>query len=184
MFYGDNISIQDIDVKYDPRLAFSKQAIEDKYTSLKKIEKYKRKISEIVNQLNESRKITVDYENKLTKQKYIKYENLISNSKSILKKIDTLLISYIGKVDKRQGITRSQDISVYQRLNIANKYIESKPENQTKTENQLIDQLKDSLGKAIQETNIFFTNEWVKYKLEIEKTTISAFKKTKSFSLN
>ncbi|WP_440881917.1 WD40/YVTN/BNR-like repeat-containing protein [Tenacibaculum sp. C7A-26P2] len=184
MFYGDNISIQDIDVKYDPRLSFSKQAIEDKYTSLKKIEKYKKKISEIVNQLNESRKITVDYENKLAKEKDKKYENLISDSKSILKKIDTLLIFYIGKVDKRQGITRNQNISIYQRLNMANRYIESRPGNQTKTESQLIDQLEDSLDKAIQKTNNFFSKEWNKYKLKIEKITISPFKKTKSFSLN
>ena len=45
-----------------------------------------------------------------------KYKSQIEASKEISKKVDTLLATYVGKVVKRQGITRNPEMTVTRRI--------------------------------------------------------------------
>ncbi len=182
--FGDKTSEQNITIEYDPRLKLSKEAIDEKYTAYKKLEGYQKTIADIVKQLNESKKIAGDYKSKLTKEDKEKYKDAIDNSKNIIKKIDSLTSVYLGKVDKRQGITRNKEVTVYQRLNTARWYVGSRYGKQTKTEARLIVQFEEAFKKALEGTNKFFSDDWKKYREEVEKITISPFKKTETFSLN
>ena len=182
--FGDQTSEQNITVKYDPRLTISKEAIDEKYKTIKNIERYQKTISDIVEQLNESKKIANDYKSKLSKEDKKKYEEAIDQSKSIVKKIDSLTAVYLGKIDKRQGITRNPEISLYKRLNTARWYAGSRFGKQTKTEVRLLLQFEETFKEAVQATNNFFSKDWKKYREKIEKITISPFKKTKIFSFN
>ncbi|CAM1374193.1 WD40/YVTN/BNR-like repeat-containing protein [Tenacibaculum xiamenense] len=182
--FGDKTSEQNITIEYDPRLKLSKEAIDEKYNAYKKLEGYQKTIADIVKQLNESKKIASDYKGKLTKEDKKKYKDAIGKSKNIVKKIDSLTSIYLGKVDKRQGITRSPDVTVYQRLNTARWYVGSRFGKQTNTEVRLIVQFEESFKKALEGTNKFFSDDWKKYREELEKITISPFKKTEIFSLN
>ena len=91
---------------------------------------------------------------------------------------------YIGKEDKRQGITRNPEVSVIQRLRTAENYSNSRPDGLTQTETTLLEQAENKLSEAIKKTNSFFETEWVSYRNNIEKITLSPFKEVKSFSLD
>ncbi|CAL2076318.1 VPS10 domain-containing protein [Tenacibaculum sp. 190524A02b] len=182
--YGNQSSEQNIKIAFDPRLKLSDNAINQKYESAKKLESYQEIMVNVLRQLQESKKIASNYKSKLAKSDKKKYKESIEASKAIIKQIDTLVATFLGKVDKRQGITRNPEVTINQRLNTARWYVNSRFGNQTATEEKLIQQFKEVFEKAINKTNTFFTNDWNRYKDKVEKITISPFKETKTFSIN
>jgi len=182
MTFGDVISEQNIEVKSDPRLSLSAYDINEKYNTSKDLEKYQKTIANAVKQLVQSKQIAKDFKNKLSKKDKKLYKDDIKSSSGIIKKIDTLLNIYLGKVDKRQGITRNPEVNVNQRLGTARWYVGSKPKI-TVTEKTLINQTKEALQNALGKTNTFFDKEWKEYRELMEKIKLSSFKETKSFSV-
>ena len=91
---------------------------------------------------------------------------------------------YLGKIDKRQGITRNPEVTVSNRFGTARWYVGSRFGVQTETEKQLVNQFKTSFNETLKKVNTFFKDDWIKYKSGVEKIEISPFKKTTSFSLN
>ncbi|CAL2112112.1 Sortilin (Neurotensin receptor 3) [Tenacibaculum sp. 190130A14a] len=181
--FGDQTSEQYINVKYDPRLTISDTAINQKYNTLKRLQKHQETIANAVKQLVESKETANTYKTKFTKKDKKEYKDQINLSKKIVKQIDSILDLYLGKIDKRQGITRNPEVTVSQRLGTANWYISSRFGEQTNTEKRLMSQFEESLKPVLEKTNQFFDNDWKDYKTKMEAINISPFKKTKSFSL-
>ncbi|AZJ35198.1 hypothetical protein [Tenacibaculum singaporense] len=181
--FGNQTSEQNITVKFDPRLHISQNAIDQKYAAAKDLEAQQKIIADAVKQLVESKNIANSFNQKLSKKDKKLYKESIKNSKDIIKKIDTLLAVYLGKVDKRQGITRNPEVNIMQRLGTASRYVNSRFGEQTSTEKQLIIQFKEALKPALEKTNAFFNKDWKEYKAEVEKIDLSPFKETKQFSL-
>ncbi|MCG7502721.1 hypothetical protein MHM83_12670 [Tenacibaculum sp. Mcav3-52] len=181
--FGNQTSEQNITVKFDPRLHISQNAINQKYAAAKDLEAQQKIIADAVKQLVESKNIANSFNQKLSKKDKKLYKESIKDSKDIIKKIDTLLAVYLGKVDKRQGITRNPEMNVMQRLGTASRYVNSRFGEQTSTEKQLIIQFKEALKPALEKTNAFFNKDWKEYKAEVEKIDLSPFKETKQFSL-
>ena len=181
MTYGEEVSEQNIKVEFDPRLQISQSAINQKYDDSKELESYQEKIAAVVKQLVESKNTATSLKSTLTKEDKEKYKTEIKSSSQIIKKIDSLLAKYLGTVDKIQGITRNPEVTVNQRFGQASRYVRSRFGEQTTTEKVLIDQFKEQYNKVISETNTFFNNDWVDYKLSVEKIKISPFKKIKQF---
>lgn len=181
--FGNQTSEQNITVKFDPRLHISQNAINQKYAAAKDLETQQKIIADAVKQLVESKNIANSFNQKLSKKDKKLYKESIKDSKDIIKKIDTLLAVYLGKVDKRQGITRNPEMNVMQRLGTASRYVNSRFGEQTSTEKQLIIQFKEALKPALEKTNAFFNKDWKEYKAEVEKIDLSPFKETKQFSL-
>jgi photosystem II stability/assembly factor-like uncharacterized protein len=185
--YKDAISEQNIKVVYDPRLEISEKAINQKYDASKELESYQEKIANIVKQLVQSKNTATSLKSKLKKEDALldsinkKYKSEIKASTEIIKKIDSLIWRYIGKVDKRQGITRNPEVSVNQRLGLARKYVRSRFGEQTQTEKQLTNHFKEAYKKVVSETNLFFNKKWVAYRFATEKIQISVFKKINQF---
>ena len=123
------------------------------------LEKHQKLLADAVKQLVESKKIAKDYHKKFKAKDKEKYKFEIVSSEDIMKKIDTLLNMYLGKVDKRQGIVRSPEVNINQRLGTASWYINSRFGNQTSTENRLIGQFKIALKEALEKTNTFFNKD-------------------------
>jgi len=113
-----------------------------------------------------------------------KYKDQIKLSKKISKNIDSIIALYIGKEDKRQGITRNPEVTVMQRLQSANWYVSSRQNGLTATEKTLMQHAKDAAKDALKKTNSFFDTDWKAYREEIEKLDISPFKDIKSLSIN
>ncbi|NER18531.1 WD40/YVTN/BNR-like repeat-containing protein [Spongiivirga citrea] len=183
MEYGDQTSSQNITVKSDPRLEVSQKAINDAYSYGKQIEKMTQTAADAVKQLVESKNAANEYKAKLTKKDKKKFKAEIKSSKDIVKAIDSVIAVYIGKVDKRQGITRNPEVTVMQRVFTASRYVNSRPEGITSTEQTLIKNAKDALQDAIQKTNTFFSDKWKNYEAEMKKIDLSPFKETKTFSV-
>ncbi|GAA4276199.1 VPS10 domain-containing protein [Aquimarina mytili] len=181
--YGDQKSESEIEIKSDPRLQISQKNIDEIYASSKQLEKMTQTASEAVKQLVESKAIASNYQKELQKSDKKKYKDQIQLSKDITKKIDSVVALFIGKEDKRQGITRNPKPNVIQRIRTAERYVESRQNGITSTENTLIKQAKNELLDALNKTNNFFNNHWTPYREEIEKSNISPFKKINTFSL-
>ncbi len=182
--YGNLKSEENITIKNDPRIETSTKNTNEVYAGLKTIEKMQDKSAKAVKQLVESKNAANDYSSRLKKLDGKRYKDEIKASKEITKKIDALIAIYIGKVDKRQGITRNPEITVSKRIGDASWYVGSRKTGLTETEQILLKHAKTDLKKALDKTNAFFNTEWPKYRNTIEKLDLSLFKETKTFSLN
>lgn len=182
--YLDNITSTNIEVVSDPRLKVSEKAIDDKYNAAKETESFIKLASEAVKQLVESKNTANEFSQKLKKEDKEKYKDEIKASNEIVKEIDKLISLYIGKEDKRQGITRNPEVTVMQRIGTARWYASNRPEGLTDTETTLIQQAKDALNKSLNETNQFFVTKWTEYQSNLNKLIISPFKEIKTFTTN
>jgi photosystem II stability/assembly factor-like uncharacterized protein len=181
MSFGDQTSESSIKVEYDPRLNMSTAAINDQYNALKDMEKDQQTMADVLKQLAESKNTANGFKSKLSKEDKEKYKDEIKASKDIVKEIDKLVALFLGKVDRRQGITRNPEVTINQRFFGARRYVGSRYGNQTATEKQLIKQYKDAMNDAISRVNAFFDKDWSEYKGKVENITISPFKETKKF---
>jgi len=135
-------------------------------------------------QLVESKNVATEYSKTLAKLDKKAHKDNIKASKDIIKRIDEVLAIYLGKVDKRQGITRDPNINVGQRINGAASYIRSRKSGITSTERTLLKNAKEALNSALEKTNTFFNEEWQPYKASMEALSLSPFKEVKSFKLD
>ncbi|MBV1923877.1 MAG: hypothetical protein KUG68_07620 [Flavobacteriaceae bacterium] len=182
--YLDNITSTTIEVASDPRLSVSEKAIIEKYNASKETEGFIKVASEAVKQLVESKNTANEFSKKLKKEDKEKYKDEIKASKEIVKEIDKLIALYIGKEDKRQGITRNPEVTVMQRIGNARWYSSNRPNGITETETTLIQQAKDELNESLVKTNDFFVTNWAEYKSNLNKLIISPFKEIKTFTTN
>ncbi len=185
MSYGDQTSESSIEVKSDPRFEVPQKAIDDAYTSGKTLQAMTQKAAEAVRQLVESKNAAEDYKKmikKLDKKDIFKEE--LKSINDMTKRIDEVIALYIGKVDKRQGITRNPEITVMNRIGSARGYARSRPNGLTKTETTLIAHARNELNSALEKTNMFFKDEWMPFQAKLESLDINTFKEIKTFNLN
>jgi len=184
MSFGNQTSEAMITVKSDPRLTVSTKAINETYNVSKEIQELRQTVADAVKQLVESKTVANDYSKKLAKLDKKKHENQIKASKDIIKKIDKIIAIYLGKEDKRQGITSDPVINVNQRIGNASFYAGSRPNGLTSTEQILLKHAKDAIKDALDKTNTFFNEEWKPYQANMEKLNTSPFKEIKSFKID
>ncbi len=184
MSYGDQTSEQSITVKSDPRLNVSTSSINEVYTASKELEGITQTAADAVKQLVQSKNIANEYSSNLSKLDKKAYKDQIKASKDIVKKIDSVIAIYLGKVDRRQGITRNPEVTVMQRIGSAAGYVGSRKTGITSTERTLMKQAKDALKDALNKTNAFFNDDWKPYQSAMEQLKLSPFKETKTFGLD
>lgn len=184
MHFGNQTSEEIITVKSDPRLNKTQSSIDEIYNASKDIESLTQIMADAVKQLVESKDISKKYQSNLKKLDKEKYKDEIKTSKEIIKKIDDLVALYLGKEDKRQGITRNPEVNISQRIRLANSYVRSRQNGLTATENTLIEHAKNALKDGLDKTNTFFNEDWKAYKNAMEKIELSPFKTIKLFKLD
>jgi photosystem II stability/assembly factor-like uncharacterized protein len=182
--FGNQTSEEMITVKSDPRLNVSSKAIDESYNASKEIQGIRQTAADAVKQLVESKTIASDYSKSLAELDKKKYKDQIKTSKEIIKKLDKILAIYLGKEDKRQGITSDPVVNVNQRIGNASFYSGTRPNGLTATERTLIKHAKEALKEALDKTNTFYNEEWKPYQTAMEKVDTSPFKEVKSFQLN
>ena len=114
-------------------------------------------------QLVESKNVAKKYQKELKDLDKEKYKDQIKASKAIVKQIDSVVALFIGKKDKRQGITRNPEMNVMRRLGNASYYVGTRKTGITETERNLIKYAENDLKKALQKTNAFFNDKWKAY---------------------
>ena len=182
--YGDQMSETNIKIESDPRLDVSQNNINEVYTAAKELEKLQETSANAVKQLTESKTIAETYKKNLSKLDKKAYKAQIKASKAIVKSIDSLIDKYLGKVDKRQGITRNPEVTPLQRLGNAANYVYNSQTGLTTTETTLIKHAKDALDKLFGETNSFYTKEWMEYQTSMKQVQMDPFKEIKTFGID
>ena len=175
--FKDEVSEEKITVKFDPRLTMSEEAIIQKYNAQKDLESYQEKIAKLVKQLVENKNAVSEFEKKLTSEDKNKFKDEIKSAKEISKTIENHIALFLGKVDRRQGITRNPEVTVTQRLGTASRYVGSRFGKQTKTEAQLIEQFKNAYEEATKKTNAFLMKEWNEFVTKMNAISLAPFKK-------
>ncbi|MBO3116128.1 hypothetical protein J4050_05180 [Winogradskyella sp. DF17] len=181
LHYGDKTSETMVKIESDPRLEVSQKNINEVYAALKNLEQLQQTSADAVKQLVESKTIAETYKTNLTKLDKDGFKAEIKASKDIVKSIDSLMAKYLGKIDKRQGITRNPEVTPLQRLGTARRYVSNSQAGLTATETTLIMQAKDALTVLFEETNAFFDKDWVDYKNTVQSLKLDPFKSTESF---
>ena len=183
--YGDQTSETMITVASDPRLEVSTKNTDDVYAALKEIQNMRQVAADATKQLAENKTLAEKYKTELTALDKDKYKDQIKASKDIIKEIDTLLDIYVGKQDKRQGITKTLDVSVNNRLGSASWYTATRQKGLTTTENTLLQHAKTDLKVALDKTNSFFNETFKPYYQSIIKINMTkAMDQIKTFSLD
>jgi hypothetical protein len=172
-----------ITVASDPRLEISSTGIDEVYTAAKKLEGFTQTAADAVEQLAESKKIAEKYQKDLSDLDKDKFKEEIKASREIVKKIDGIIDLYLGKEDKRQGITRNPELTVMRRIWTASQYVRSRKTGITETETQLIKFAEADLKGVLEKTNTFFAEDWKSYRETIEPLNITLFKETPGFTL-
>ena len=173
-----------VDVMTDPRLEVSQKAIEDRYNYAKKLEIYTDKTSVAVDQLKASKKILSIYKKKIEAKAKAENKDLLKKIDEHSQKIEKILILFIGKEDKRQGIVRNPESSVLKRISSASRYVRSRPNGITLTEKKLLEHSYNDLKEALEQTNTFYKEHWEKLKAQIEQLKLSEFEEIEFFKLD
>jgi len=184
LHYGDKTSETNITVASDPRLEVSQKNTDEVYATAKQLEKMQQTAADAVKQLLESKTVAKSYQTQLAKLDKEAYKDQIKASKDIQKSIDSLVNKFLGTPDDRQGITRNPEITVMQRLGLANNYVYNSQTGITSTETTLIKHAKDAMAKALGEVNSFFREDWATYQSSMKDVNPDPFKEIKSFSLD
>ncbi|MGX1929269.1 WD40/YVTN/BNR-like repeat-containing protein [Flagellimonas sp. 2504JD4-2] len=182
--HGEAVDSTTVTVKTDPRLKTSSASINEVYATGKELEKYIQTAADAVKQLVESKNLANKFQKELKDMDKDKYKKDIEASTAIVKQIDSVIALYLGKEDKRQGITRNPEISVMQRLNTASFYVGTRKTGVTATEKRLLQFAKEELQSALEKTNSFFNSDWKPYRESIEALDVSPFKQTSTFTID
>lgn len=183
MSYGDLMEETKIEVQSDPRLEINAAAMNEVYTNGKQLEAYMQKAADAVEQLVKSKTVAEQFQKDMKELDEKKFKDHIDTSKEMIKKIDTVIAIYLGKEDKRQGITLDTTVTVVDRIQNARRYVGSRKTGMTATEKQLMQFAKQELSSALERTNTFFTEEWSAYKSKMQSLDLSPFKKVETFSI-
>lgn len=185
LHFGDQSSEQMIKVESDPRLNVSVNNTEEVYASLKDLEKMTQTAAEAVRQLVESKNIAEAYQKDLKAQEdgEEEFKEELEKSEEIVKEIEEIIALFLGKVDKRQGIVRNNEMTVVERINQAERYVSSRQNGLTETEQNLIKNAREELKESLEETNEFFSEKWTEYRAEMEVIKLPVFKDIRSFDL-
>ncbi len=183
MSYGDFMEETKIVVKSDPRLNINAAAMNEVYANGKQLETYMQKAADAVEQLVRSKTVAEQFQKDMKELDEKKFKDQINASKDMVKKIDTVIALYLGKEDKRQGITLDTTVTVLDRLQDARRYVGSRKTGMTATEKQLMQFAKQELNTALERTNTFYAEEWSAYKSKMQSLELSPFKEVEPFSL-
>ena len=182
---NDGVTTQTtITVASDPRLAVSQKAIDQKYATSKTVQQMTQIAADAVKQLVESKNTATNFSKTLKKEDEKLHKDAIDLSTEISETIENLISLYIGKEDKRQGITRNPEVTVLNRIRTASWYGGSRPDGITQTEITLLKHAQDQLNDALDKTNAFFEKDWLAYKDAMTDVKTKPFKDTKIFSKN
>ncbi len=180
--YGDQEVETRVEVALDPRIQHSLPGLKEVYESGKELDELTQTVADVTRMLAESKKTAESLQKQLSALDKEKYKEQIKESKEIIKAIDEQMALYLGKVDKRQGITRNPEMNVVRRLGTASGYIGSRQQGITETEKRLMKFAKEAVNEALNSTRSFYNEKWPVYRESIEALDINPFTKLKKFT--
>ena len=180
---GESSNETSINVAFDPRLTYDKNALKSVYNAQKELESLTATSAAAIRQLLESKQSVSTLSKQFKESDTEGFKEALEQSKEITKEIEKLVAIFLGSIDKRQGITRNPEITVSSRISNAYRYVTSRKTEISPTEIRLIQFAKDDLSNALKKVNSFYEEQWSKYQKAMENKKLNYFKEVKGFDV-
>lgn len=174
--FGDQMDSTMVEVKYDPRIELSDADIKGQYDALKNLESKYAMGVKAVERIKESIKIAKGIQSDLKEKDKEGFKEQIELCKSAIDTLNTMLDTFMGEEDDRQGITRGTPNSIDNAHGTAYWYTSNALHAPGDTENKLIKRFEDDLAKAMETVNGYFSNSWPEFRSAVEGLDTSPFK--------
>lgn len=174
--FGKQKDSTNIVIKYDPRYNIPAEVLQSRYRMTKDLDKLTGVASEATNRLRESREIADEFEKRMKDVKGDQYKAALEKTKVVKDSINAIFDYILGKEDKRQGIVRQRDPTPVSYIGNATFYISSSLDPLSETDQRVFKFAQEQIYQVVKRVNTFFEKQWVEYRKEMEKVTISPFK--------
>ncbi len=174
--YAGDTSSAPIEVKFDPRLDWTMETLKGKYDALKALESDLELAVGRMEQLKDKIKVIDEMTSRMKAKDEKEFEEQIKLSKELKDTLNTFIDQYVGKEDKRQGITADQPNTISNYYNTAYWYTSNASHAPTSTEIALANKFKKESEELNQKVDDFLSEEWPKYKEKVEGVDVSPFK--------
>ena len=183
LHYGNLRSESQVTVENDPRLDTNIEAQKLVYKASKQLERFQEAAAKATKQLAQSKQIVEQFSKQLKELDPEMFKDEIKSSETITESIESLFALFFGKVDKRQGITSDPNVSILERLGVANYYVSTRQNGITSTEKTLIQNARRDLEKGLNKVNLFFESDWKEYESLVKSLDLSPFKVIEKVSI-
>lgn len=174
--FGDQVDSTNVEVKYDPRIEMSKNAIQARYDALKTLEAKAELGGQAVDRIRESIEIAEGIQENLKEKDEDGFKEQIKLAKKTIDTLHVMMDKFVGEKDDRQGITKRQNENINSYYFSAYRYVSNALHAPGDTENKLIAKFESEFTTAMDRVNSYFSKEWPKFREAIEKLDTSPFK--------
>lgn len=168
-----------VTVKDDPRIQKSADAIAAQRNMIERLRKSAGRLTEGMDRLGEWEETLGKLQVQLRGVEGKELDSLRKSTTAVQDSIKTIREFISGKRSDRQGITRSQDITVLSTMQNAQQYIMAKSVAPGKQEEQLVKNSEAMINAALKRINDFYATQWAAYRKQVEGTKVNLFKEYK-----
>ncbi len=166
-------------VKPDPRFEVSKTIYNAKRNALEKFRKSIDKLTEAIDQVTEAEETIKKIEAQLKGEQGKEIDSLRKEIKTTTDSLKALRNLVFGTPSEKQGLSRSNEVTVMSRVNIARSAVTNKLAAPGAQEERLIKEAEASIDTIIKKINAYFDNEWKVFRKLVEETQLKMFKEYK-----
>ena len=168
-----------VTVKDDPRIKKSADVIAAQRSMVERLRKSASHLTEGMDRLSEWDETLGKMQVQLRGVEGKELDSLRKSTAAVQDSIKTIREFISGKRSDRQGITRSQDITVMNTMQGAQMYIMAKSVAPGKQEEQLVKNAESMINTALKRINDFYATQWAAYRKQVEGTRVNLFKEYK-----
>lgn len=178
--YGRSSDSTLITVKDDPRLGNRNDVKLAQRKMYDRLRKSAEKITEGMDRLTEAEEVCTKMQSQLRGMEGKEIDSLRRATTKMQDEIKSIREFISGKVSDRQGITRNPfEITVMNRLQLAQQSIGSKMVSPGQQEEILVANAEKAVSAALEKINTFFDGKWKSYRQQVEGTKVNLFKEYK-----
>src|SRR5688572_20988094 len=169
-----------ITVKDDPRLGSRNDIKLAQRKMYDRLRKSAEKITEGMDRLTDAEEVCTKVQAQLRGMEGKEIDSLRKTTTKMQDEIKAIREFISGKVSDRQGISRNPfEITVMNRLQLAQQSIGSKMVMPGQQEETLLANAEKSVNAALEKINSFFEGKWKSYRQQVEGTRVNLFKEYK-----
>ncbi|MFY0605331.1 MAG: hypothetical protein JXR10_01365 [Cyclobacteriaceae bacterium] len=174
--YAGESSESEIEVKNDPRLDTPLEVLKAKYEAVNALQDDMELGLGRVEQLKEKIIVCKELESRMKLKDEKKFEEELKLTKTTKDSLNAMLDLYLGKEDKRQGITADQTDHVNYYYGMAIFYLENGSTAPTSNEQELIDKFNQLMNDANEIVDNYLSEDWNTFKVQMSELDLSPFK--------
>jgi photosystem II stability/assembly factor-like uncharacterized protein len=176
MSCGDQKDSTMVSVKYDPRVEWDIADLEATENLYNDLNRQAEALNTATKRLKESKEVLEKVSAQVKGAQDESLKELGRETKEVGDSLNAVWEFIMGKEEKKQGISAFDRHTVVMRLFTASRYLMSRPEGPTQTEERLIEQANTAIQQALDMTNAFYRETWPAYREKVEATDFKWFR--------